>query len=569
MFQPERPREVNASRTPGIRIARRALWVALLAVAAALGAAGSGDAAFPGANGKIAFASSRTGGFEIFTMKPDGSDQQNLSMSNSVDVNNLDPAWSADGAKIAFTSDREGFDTIWVMNADGSGQTRLTTDIDRNPAWSPDGQKIAFDNRFRANSWEIYVVNSNGGVLDDGLTRLTFDGENHEPAWSPDGQKIAFAHAPETEAQGIYVMNADGSGRTRVTSDGARLPSWSPDGQKIAYQTGGFYGEIRVVDADGAGQPVTLTNRGREPKWSPDGQKIVFESDRDLGFGEIYVMNADGSGQTRLTTNAADTDKNIQPDWQPAGGKAGQSIIVATSAPATAAYNTSFTVAATASSGLPVSYSSAGVCTNIGATFTITSGTGTCTVRYDQAGDSNYDPAPQVTESVTAQKASQSITFPVVPDKAIGAPDFDPGATASSGLAVSYTASGTCSIVAGLVHLNGVGTCTVTASQPGDANYAPALSVSRTFTIATPLPIVGSFSPASGKAGVLVTIHGQNFDGATAVVFGGGKKSAKFAVVSSTLVNATVPSGAKSGPISVTTPAGTGVSTASFTVLKK
>ena len=41
----------------------------------------------------------------------------------------------------------------------------------------------------------------------------------------------------------------------------------------------------------------------------------------------------------------------------------------------------------------------------------MTSGTGTCTVQFDQAGDSNYNAAPQVTESVTATKLDQSITF--------------------------------------------------------------------------------------------------------------------------------------------------------------
>src|SRR5213075_1895603 len=52
---------------------------------------------------------------------------------------------------------------------------------------------------------------------------------------------------------------------------------------------------------------------------------------------------------------------------------------------------------------LAVAYSSAGICTNSGATFTMTGGTGTCTVKYDQAGDGNYNAATQVTESVTAQ----------------------------------------------------------------------------------------------------------------------------------------------------------------------
>ena len=61
-------------------------------------------------------------------------------------------------------------------------------------------------------------------------------------------------------------------------------------------------------------------------------------------------------------------------------------------------------------SGNAVTFSSAGSCSNTGATFTMTSGTGTCSVKYDQAGDSNYSAAPQVTETVNAQKADQSIT---------------------------------------------------------------------------------------------------------------------------------------------------------------
>ena len=44
------------------------------------------------------------------------------------------------------------------------------------------------------------------------------------------------------------------------------------------------------------------------------------------------------------------------------------------------------------------------------ATILMTSGTGTCTVHYNQAGDANYNAAPEVTEGVTAQKANQTIT---------------------------------------------------------------------------------------------------------------------------------------------------------------
>src|SRR5207237_1177373 len=82
--------------------------------------------------------------------------------------------------------------------------------------------------------------------------------------------------------------------------------------------------------------------------------------------------------------------------------KAAQAITVTTHAPATATYNTNFTVAATGgASGNAVTFSSDGACSNSGATFTMTSGTGSCDVQYDQAGNANYEAAPQVVEHHT------------------------------------------------------------------------------------------------------------------------------------------------------------------------
>ena len=163
--------------------------------------------------------------------------------------------------------------------------------------------------------------------------------------------------------------------------------------------------------------------------------------------------------------------------------KADQTITVNTHAPSSAAYNTSFTVAATSPSGLPITYSSSGSCTNTGATFTMTSGTGTCMVKYDQAGDGNYNAATQVVETVTAQKASQTITFAALASKTFGDPDFTVSATASSGLSVSFAASGQCSVSSNTVHFTGAGSCIITASQAGDGNYNAATPVGQTFVI--------------------------------------------------------------------------------------
>jgi len=80
----------------------------------------------------------------------------------------------------------------------------------------------------------------------------------------------------------------------------------------------------------------------------------------------------------------------------------------------------------------------------------------------------------------------------------------------------------------------------------------------------TAAPSIDSFSPTSGPVGTSVKIDGANFDGTTAVKFDG--TSAGFTVDSSLRITAEVPSGATTGPISVTTPDGTDTSTTHFTV---
>jgi Tol biopolymer transport system component len=143
---------------------------AILAALAALALATSllvqsarpAEAAFPGANGKIVFASNQlmatnpTGDSEIFAMNPNGTGLKQLTFNTAYD---RDPVLSKDGKRIAFESLRDGNNhwEIYKMDADGSNQTRLTynTTHDELPSWSPDGKRIAFQSD-RDGNWEIY-----------------------------------------------------------------------------------------------------------------------------------------------------------------------------------------------------------------------------------------------------------------------------------------------------------------------------------------------------------------------------------------------------------------------------
>jgi len=99
-------------------------------------------------------------------------------------------------------------------------------------------------------------------------------------------------------------------------------------------------------------------------------------------------------------------------------------------------------------------------------------------------------------------------------------------------------------------------------------NGAGASSGVFTVTTTVSAPSISSISPTSGRVGSTVTINGSGFTGATKVAFGGGA-SATFIVGSDSQITATVPSGARNGPISVTTPGGTATSAQSFRVSKK
>lgn len=82
--------------------------------------------------------------------------------------------------------------------------------------------------------------------------------------------------------------------------------------------------------------------------------------------------------------------------------KADQTITVTKTAPLKAYVGSSFNVAASSSSGLPVTFSASGACSNTGAIFTITK-TGTCFVQFDQPGNDSYKPAPQVVRTVNQE----------------------------------------------------------------------------------------------------------------------------------------------------------------------
>ena len=128
---------------------------------------------------------------------------------------------------------------------------------------------------------------------------------------------------------------------------------------------------------------------------------------------------------------------------------------------------------ASASSGLPVSFSAAGPCAISEGSLALT-GAGTCTVTAAQAGDTDWQPAPDAVARLEIAPAPQAIELAALGEAVYGDAPLMLDASASSGLPVSFSAAGPCAISEGGLALTGAGTCTVTAAQAGDTDWQPA-----------------------------------------------------------------------------------------------
>jgi hypothetical protein len=159
--------------------------------------------------------------------------------------------------------------------------------------------------------------------------------------------------------------------------------------------------------------------------------------------------------------------------------------------PATEKVGDQYTIGAAATSGLPVSFTSQtpSVCTlsgtASGSTLTLIA-VGTCTPQATQAGNVNWAAATPVGAPFTVHPGAQTISFPALTSEPVGYVE-NLRATATSGLAVSFQSltPSVCTVPSGGMAATGVtiGTCTIQASQAGNANYAAATAVNQSFQV--------------------------------------------------------------------------------------
>ena len=170
-----------------------------------------------------------------------------------------------------------------------------------------------------------------------------------------------------------------------------------------------------------------------------------------------------------------------------------QTITFSSTPPDPAFVGGSYTLVATASSGLTVTFTSStpATCTVMDATASFVAA-GTCTLAADQTGNGTYAGAAQVTQSMTVVRRSQAITVTsVLPPSAVVTRTFTLAATGgASGQPVIFAtqtplictttgANGT------TLTLTAAGACSVAVTQAGTTTYAPAPSQTLSITVLT------------------------------------------------------------------------------------
>jgi len=185
---------------------------------------------------------------DLLLTRPDGGDQRQLTDDLSRD---RAPRWSPDGGRILFSSNRSGKYEAWTLRPDGSGLTQITSLPDQpvvNPFWSPDGLRIGFTYGSRGTAiLDLAKPGSAPRVLPALEGGQVLAGQS----WSDDGRFLAgtLLRRDESPMPGIVLWSLAGDTYRRLTGSGDN-PVFLHGGRQILFTDAGAIRTVGVASGD-------------------------------------------------------------------------------------------------------------------------------------------------------------------------------------------------------------------------------------------------------------------------------------------------------------------------------
>ncbi|QQS42262.1 MAG: serine/threonine-protein kinase [Acidobacteriota bacterium] len=184
---------------------------------------------------------------------------------------------SPDGKKIAFASDRSGIYQIWLMNLDGSGLVKLTDTqtIASIPAWSPDGKMLSYDSSEQVFLLDMEKFATTGKAeVKMRLPKAANGGFFRVWDWSPDGKMVA-GNFDLKAGSGVGVYRFE-SGEYKRLTDYTSLPSWMPDGRRLLFLRDGRPLFADIISGEITDAFPEIEGYVRNIAVSPDGKTVYF-----------------------------------------------------------------------------------------------------------------------------------------------------------------------------------------------------------------------------------------------------------------------------------------------------
>ncbi|HEX2295696.1 MAG TPA: Calx-beta domain-containing protein, partial [Actinomycetota bacterium] len=290
----------------------------------------------PLADGRIAFASSRSGPSQIYTMESDGGDVRHVSSDqSSSDLGS--PSWSFDATRLIHTAMNTSGGApqpeIVDRPSDGSGSFRLLQidpSADSDPVYLPGDPQGGFVwSSDRDGDFEIYYATPSGGFT----KKLTDNSANDgHPSFFPASNGVArmVFHSNADGDFDVYRLDVSTSGDpmgspVNLTPEG---PGQSPHdelapdaalGRNAITYHGNEHADFDIYSLDlGTMQEAHLTTDVADetnPAFSPTGNFIAFQKDLGGGNTDVFVMPASGGTGTNVTSSPG---ADATPDWGPA-----------------------------------------------------------------------------------------------------------------------------------------------------------------------------------------------------------------------------------------------------------